>query len=361
MYTRVLHDDLVFPTDRPVDQDTKSLIRGLLQRNPALRLGEPRLKKHPYFSMIDWDHVYHKRYIPPYTPPTDPNNEMDTQNFDEAFLGMEPTVGADPEGHGDGLGLAAATSLGVVPTPTAERMEDGRCVSLFDGYSYRENDTLSIMEEDDDELVPGSPRRQHQHRQEKSDGAMAEGSTEVEDARLAELIASEAEPVTVLARGDYPEVLDTAVGEKREREEEEASSASSTTTAEDTSSSDALSSPVLARQPPLGHRSGIPALDKGLPSDLDTEDDDEDDEDEDWDLVEAPVHKGHIALNGGSRTLFARGVVDRYKQVVLFLVEGEIPPADPSFSPGSASLNAKSLAPSSPLPPTSRPVNLAPA
>lgn len=72
MYTRVLHDDLVFPEERPVDQDTKSLIRGvslhplssvseddadlvcrfqLLQRNPALRLSEPRIKKHPFVCL----------------------------------------------------------------------------------------------------------------------------------------------------------------------------------------------------------------------------------------------------------------------------------------------------------------------
>ncbi|KAI0358769.1 Pkinase-domain-containing protein [Trametes cingulata] len=51
MYYRVLQDELQFPEDRTMDQDTKSLIRGLLQRNPALRK-EPRIKKHPYFSMI---------------------------------------------------------------------------------------------------------------------------------------------------------------------------------------------------------------------------------------------------------------------------------------------------------------------
>jgi serum/glucocorticoid-regulated kinase 2 len=63
MYVRVLQDELQFPDDRTMDQDTKSLLRGLLQRNPALRLCEPRIKKHPYFSMIDWSHVYYKRYI----------------------------------------------------------------------------------------------------------------------------------------------------------------------------------------------------------------------------------------------------------------------------------------------------------
>ncbi|KAI0030612.1 kinase-like domain-containing protein [Vararia minispora EC-137] len=92
MYVRVLQDELVFPDDRAMDQDTKSMIRGLLQRNPALRIKEPRIKRHPYFSMIDWSHVYYKRYIPPYIPPIDPSNASDTQNFDDTFLDMEPVI-----------------------------------------------------------------------------------------------------------------------------------------------------------------------------------------------------------------------------------------------------------------------------
>ena len=75
MYIRVLQDELQFPDDRAIDQDTKSLIRGvsflffivfffflltdysffhfqLLQRVPSLRICEPRIKRHPYFSMM---------------------------------------------------------------------------------------------------------------------------------------------------------------------------------------------------------------------------------------------------------------------------------------------------------------------
>ena len=69
MYYRVLQDELVFPEEIHIDRDTRSLIRGvsdgiivrrtcphsheqLLQRNPALRMKEPRIKKHPYFSMM---------------------------------------------------------------------------------------------------------------------------------------------------------------------------------------------------------------------------------------------------------------------------------------------------------------------
>ena len=39
-------------------------------------MSEPRVKRHPYFSMIDWAHVYFKRYIPPYIPPVDPSNAL---------------------------------------------------------------------------------------------------------------------------------------------------------------------------------------------------------------------------------------------------------------------------------------------
>ncbi|KAF5345175.1 hypothetical protein D9758_009685 [Tetrapyrgos nigripes] len=85
MYMRVLRDELI-------DQDTKSLLRGLLQRNPALRICEPGIKKHSYFSMIDWSHVYYKRYIPPYIPPVDPFYASDTQSFDDTFLDMEPVL-----------------------------------------------------------------------------------------------------------------------------------------------------------------------------------------------------------------------------------------------------------------------------
>ncbi|PWN23392.1 hypothetical protein BCV69DRAFT_276084 [Microstroma glucosiphilum] len=170
MYIRVLHDELVFPEDRVLDSDTKGFLRGLLQRNPMLRMKEPRIKKHPYFSMIEWDHVYHKRYIPPYVPPINPLDETDTQNFDEAFLDMQPVVQdeeddaetVDPEekqngddddgdagtrvGHGDeesaqppeGDATATMTTSPLKPSEALAKSltaADGK--SLFDGYSFR--------------------------------------------------------------------------------------------------------------------------------------------------------------------------------------------------------------------------------
>ena len=59
MYRKVLHSDLTFDDDaRIFDDDTKSLLRGLLQRNPLLRMTDERIKRHPYFSMIEWVRLY---------------------------------------------------------------------------------------------------------------------------------------------------------------------------------------------------------------------------------------------------------------------------------------------------------------
>ena len=166
MYAKVLRDPLVFPEDRVLDQDTKSILRGLLQRNPQLRMKEPRIKKHPYFSMIEWDHIFHKRYIPPYIPPIDPDNEIDTQNFDETFLEMQPTVAHEADPSID-LATAAGDSSagrqadmtadgsfaqngGAVAAATPDQSMDDREASehsnLFDGYSFRgRKDSESII------------------------------------------------------------------------------------------------------------------------------------------------------------------------------------------------------------------------
>jgi serum/glucocorticoid-regulated kinase 2 len=57
MYQRILSDPLVFPPE--LSQDAKSLMTGLLQRDPSRRLGAAGaddIKKHPFFSKhIDWN------------------------------------------------------------------------------------------------------------------------------------------------------------------------------------------------------------------------------------------------------------------------------------------------------------------
>lgn len=57
------------------------------------------MKRHPYFASIDWDHVFHRRYMPPFVPTVNPDDPTDTSQFDDVFLGMDPTIGEPEEGE----------------------------------------------------------------------------------------------------------------------------------------------------------------------------------------------------------------------------------------------------------------------
>lgn len=58
MYQRILTDPLNFPPDMP--SEARSVMTGLLQRDPARRLGAngggEEIKRHPFFAKyIDWE------------------------------------------------------------------------------------------------------------------------------------------------------------------------------------------------------------------------------------------------------------------------------------------------------------------
>jgi len=53
--------------------ESKDLLKSLLQRNPARRLGSgsndaDEIKKHYFFGSIDWDDVYNRKLKPPLPP-----------------------------------------------------------------------------------------------------------------------------------------------------------------------------------------------------------------------------------------------------------------------------------------------------
>nr|AHZ63913.1 phototropin [Penium margaritaceum] len=67
-FTNVLMKELVFPDAVPVSEEAKSLIRGLLERDPEQRLGGKKgaaeIRAHPFFRSIDWALIRHQK------PPT---------------------------------------------------------------------------------------------------------------------------------------------------------------------------------------------------------------------------------------------------------------------------------------------------
>jgi len=85
MYQRILHDPLRFPEDMSLE--AKSIMTGLLQRDPAKRLGNngsEEIKKHLFFSRhIDWKRLVQKQIPPPFKPAV--ASALDVANFDSEF------------------------------------------------------------------------------------------------------------------------------------------------------------------------------------------------------------------------------------------------------------------------------------
>lgn len=65
-----------------------SLLRGLLNRNPARRLNVDQIKNHPFFENINWDQLLEKRVTPPFVPNV--SSETDISLIDTDFTNEVP-------------------------------------------------------------------------------------------------------------------------------------------------------------------------------------------------------------------------------------------------------------------------------
>ncbi len=86
LFERLRSARLHFP--HYVSRNAASLVRGLLQRNPAERLGGKNdaedLKGLPFFHGIDWVALAEKKIDPPYNP-CQSTDVMKTSNFEKEF------------------------------------------------------------------------------------------------------------------------------------------------------------------------------------------------------------------------------------------------------------------------------------
>lgn len=85
MYSFKMTSELEIPDD--VVPDAADLIRKLLVRNPDNRLQDPsEIKKHPWFSNMNWDDLIEKKIPTPFKPPVE--SEESISCIDEGFLEM---------------------------------------------------------------------------------------------------------------------------------------------------------------------------------------------------------------------------------------------------------------------------------
>uniref|UniRef100_A0A671NWH0 non-specific serine/threonine protein kinase n=1 Tax=Sinocyclocheilus anshuiensis TaxID=1608454 RepID=A0A671NWH0_9TELE len=102
LFELILMEDIRFP--RTLAPDAKSLLSGLLKKDPKQRLGggpddAKEIMQHKFFTGIVWQDVYEKKLVPPFKPQS--TSETDTRYFDEEFTGQTITI--TPPGQDDSM------------------------------------------------------------------------------------------------------------------------------------------------------------------------------------------------------------------------------------------------------------------
>ena len=80
------------PRNYKVSEDAKNIISKFLEKDPCTRLGRQGLdeiKKHPFFSGINFDDLNKKKIKPPFRPNFSKEEQDLTNNFDEEYLKLE--------------------------------------------------------------------------------------------------------------------------------------------------------------------------------------------------------------------------------------------------------------------------------
>ena len=80
------------PRNYKVSDDAKNIITKLLEKDPEKRLGRQgiiEIKKHPFFSGINFDDLIKKKVKPPFRPNFSKDENDLTINIDEEYLNLE--------------------------------------------------------------------------------------------------------------------------------------------------------------------------------------------------------------------------------------------------------------------------------
>ncbi|XP_043553498.1 RAC-alpha serine/threonine-protein kinase isoform X2 [Chiloscyllium plagiosum] len=93
LFELILMEEIKFP--RTLSPEAKSLLSGLLKKDPKQRLGggyddAKEVMQDKFFAGIKWQDVYQKKLIPPFKPQV--TSEMDTRYFDEEFTAQTITI-----------------------------------------------------------------------------------------------------------------------------------------------------------------------------------------------------------------------------------------------------------------------------
>nr|XP_055225380.1 RAC-beta serine/threonine-protein kinase isoform X3 [Gorilla gorilla gorilla] len=93
LFELILMEEIRFP--RTLSPEAKSLLAGLLKKDPKQRLGggpsdAKEVMEHRFFLSINWQDVVQKKLLPPFKPQV--TSEVDTRYFDDEFTAQSITI-----------------------------------------------------------------------------------------------------------------------------------------------------------------------------------------------------------------------------------------------------------------------------
>jgi len=111
LFERIKRGDLTYPSY--VTPEAKSLLAAFICQDPNKRCGGGpeggnEVKRHAFFSGVDWEEVYQRKITPPFKPTL--SSDGDVKYFDKEFLNM--------------------------PVVNSEAREDNREVKKFEGFTF---------------------------------------------------------------------------------------------------------------------------------------------------------------------------------------------------------------------------------
>jgi len=89
LFQAILHDEVLFPIW--LSAEAVNILNQLMTKNPERRLGsddEANIKRHHFFSSIDWDRLERREIEPSFRPQV--RGHTDTQNFEDQFTNETP-------------------------------------------------------------------------------------------------------------------------------------------------------------------------------------------------------------------------------------------------------------------------------
>lgn len=135
MYKNIAFGKVRFPRDA-LSNEGRNFVKGLLNRNPAHRLGAKgdaeELMAHPFFSDVDWNRLSKKMVSPPFKPKL--KGELDTSNFDPEFTNA---LSDGTQSSLNARAAALASGVDTNSTPLSPTMQN-----QFKGFTFVDESTL---------------------------------------------------------------------------------------------------------------------------------------------------------------------------------------------------------------------------